>query len=881
MRRLIAYISMAITMLIAVGVAFTPVFTSMNPGREFTSGNEIVYRLNDNEGTNLENDADAAEKVAAEMRNRLETYQIEDYSVRVEGNDTVRVSLSVKDETQLSYITRYLSFSGENFSLAGEVEETRVMGDEIFVNSVARIERQQDVVPYVVIPVSDTTKVKTLIESVSSSEEEKSISRKAEDEGETEQSTPDIFLWANWVEGDTYEKANNDKAITGQKIICSFVSSNIWYREGLKDDAEPTEIQYLCGFANSDGEYDVSKLKEANELATYLVNMFNASKYEYQVENLFVTQSNSGVTNNNILVPSTAENLLVFGNSVNVAWSTTLIATIVAIVISFLILVMFYRVTSLGIVANTSSTLLLTYLIFTSLGATFNIAAIIGGLLITAMSLASSILYCNKFKEEVYKGRSIRKANQEATKKIMLPTLDMGVITFFAGLMIYLLGGNALKPLGIVLFFGAVVSLLMTLVIFRLETWLLTNDTKMQENYKAFNIDEKLVPNAMEDEKPTYVAPYENTDFTKKRKPIGIVSLILAVASVVGISVFGALNASPLNVSAATAETTQIYVSIKGDTPTLDTEEAYKNDVLAKIKVGDEKLSYSNVEVCSREEYNYEHDITTKYTYFVTSVDHALKGNEYSVELAGAEVKFTSLEEALFDKVAEIEGTSDSDIINCEIKLAHETVKAPNQGFVALACSISLVGAFIYLALRYSFSRGLAGFVISGGATLISYGLLVLFRIQTSAITSIVMPIAMLIALFGAIMYFEKEKEMFADNKNATDEERKEIVKKATSLSAAPLFITSILLAYLAIDYFGFGNKSFSIIFAGMLLSIVIAALFVTTLLGSLSEGFRNKFKNIKLPTIKIDRNKKQRIKMQNKPKTSEPEETIFIGIND
>ena len=264
MRRLIAYISMAITMLIAVGVAFTPVFTSMNPGREFTSGNEIVYRLSDNEGTNLENDADAAEKVATEMRNRLETYQIEDYSVRVEGNDTVRVSLSVKDETQLSYITRYLSFSGENFSLAGEVEETRVMGDEIFVDSVARIERQQDVVPYVVIPVSDTTKVKTLIESVSSSEEEKSISRKVEDEGETEQSTPDIFLWANWVEGDTYEKANNDKAITGQKIICSFVSSNIWYREGLKDDAEPTEIQYLCGFANSDGEYDVSKLKEAN-----------------------------------------------------------------------------------------------------------------------------------------------------------------------------------------------------------------------------------------------------------------------------------------------------------------------------------------------------------------------------------------------------------------------------------------------------------------------------------------------------------------------------------------------------------------------------------------------------------------------------------------
>ena len=66
-----------------------------------------------------------------------------------------------------------------------------------------------------------------------------------------------------------------------------------------------------------------------------------------------------------------------------------------------------------------------------------------------------------------------------------------------------------------------------------------------------------------------------------------------------------------------------------------------------------------------------------------------------------------------------------------------------------------------------------------------------------------------------------------------------------------------------------------------MLVSAVLSALFATTLLGPTANLFSKWLKKIKLPSIKIDRAKKQRIKMQNKPKTSEPEETIFIGIND
>ena len=45
MRRLIAYITMALAILISVGVSFNLVFSKMNPGREFTNGREIVYNI--------------------------------------------------------------------------------------------------------------------------------------------------------------------------------------------------------------------------------------------------------------------------------------------------------------------------------------------------------------------------------------------------------------------------------------------------------------------------------------------------------------------------------------------------------------------------------------------------------------------------------------------------------------------------------------------------------------------------------------------------------------------------------------------------------------------------------------------------------------------
>lgn len=889
MRRFIAYITMALTMLLSIGVAATPVFTMMNPGREYTNGNEIVYRLSEkDENQSLDTDNNAANKVAEEMKARLETYKIEDYSVRVDGNDTIRVSLGVNDETELNYIARYLSFNGGNFSLAGKVEETRLTADKIFVDSKAYIVHEEDIIPYVIFPVSDPSLIKTLIESVNNADQASSASSLAhvkganESDSEEETKEPDIFLWANWEDGDSYEIAQEDPAITGQKIICSFVSDNIWY---TKSSEEQTELQFLCGYADSEGEYDTKKLKQANQLATYVCNMFNASSFDYNVDVLFVNESASGVTNNYIKTTATAENLLVFGNDINLAWSITLIATIIAICVMFLILVLLYRVGSLGIAANTLASVFLSYVLFVLLGATFNISAIVGGVLIAVMSLTIGVLYMNKLKEEVYKGRALRKANQEAMKKITLPSIDFAVIYAFSGLMVYFLGGNALKPLGIMLFFGSIVTLILTMVLFRLNMWLVTNSTKAQSELKLLNIDESLVPNIMQEEKSTYVNPYEGKDFTKKRRPIAIVSILFAIASIATISVFGALKGSPLNVSNATKETTQIYLSIQKESPTISTEEEFKNEILANVLLNDKPLEYQDVEVVESNKYDYKTKITTEYTYFLVSIDNTFSSSdkfEYIIDDNKVEAIENGLSEAVEKLVLSKEGESSSPYIVSEVKTSKEVVITPNQGFVALASAIAIVGSCIYIAFRYRPSRAIATLGVSSFVTLISYGFFAMTRIQIIGITSLVMPIAAVISLSIAILFLEKEKEMLKEQKGElTNESRYEIMKKAISYSFLPMSQVAIMSAFLAIDYFGFGNKEFAAIFAGMILAIALSVLFVTALLGPISEFISKKLKKIHMPTIKINRTKKSKIKLQSKPKTSEPEETIFIGIND
>lgn len=892
---------MALSILLAVGVSATTVFSRLNAGREFTNSYEVLYTVEGSESQ--------VEDVAKEFRKRLDDFAVEDYSVAIQEDQTtnagdkgrkfaIEVSFAA-DQSEFEYISKYLPYSGGSFSLIGTKDDQFV--DDIFKDSQAYITKVQDTIPYVIIPVpaSDKEKVETFLKGIEDASgdsgnpdvpaQNRFIRLNAEGdsgegEGEEEDNTPNIFLVHDWNDGDSYESVSKDPHISS-KILMEFNNKHFWY-ESSKE--EHTEIQYLCGTPDEEGNYDLKNLKFANLKATYLKNMFNAPKYEAEISTVYVTESASGITNNYNTLQATNENLLVLGSDVNLAWSTTLISTLIALAIVSLLLVVFYRWSALAVIANTVGTVFLTYVVFIFMGSLFNIPAIVGGVILAVASLFSSVYYLFKFKEEVLKGRTIKKANQEASRKSNLLVIDASVVLAFTGLMLFVLGGAALKPMGVILFFGSLFALAMNLIVFKIMMYLLTNTTSFQNKYSYFAIDPKDVPNVLEEKKADTKSGYENVNFTKHSKLTSIILSALLVASVAGIAVFGSIKGSPLNVDAATKDHSVLYVNINAENKVITDAEAFEEYVLKNIKVNDKALEYDSKDGVTYQKITKFDSDTLKeevlpYNYFAVDLSSVLSVNkvEYSLDKGKSyEVADEGLGYAFEQVIISLEGI-EAEKIDFSLLKSHETISTPNQGFVALATGIAVLGAGLYIAIRFRVSRGIAASIVAGGSAATAYGLLALTRLGTTALSSITMPVVAVPVLLFAILFAAEEKELVKDSKEEiTLEKRKEIMQKALSLSASGIIIIAILSIYLVINYFGFGLASTAYMFAASLVGLVVGLIAVLTVMGPLGSLLDKAFSKIRLPKFQ-KREKKQRIKLHEQPKTSEPEERIFIGIND
>ena len=873
-------------MVLCLGVAFTPVFTHIKPGREYTSGEEFVYELRD---ATVEKDADDTyipqddteiNKVADEMKARLDVCGVEDYNLVVEGLTSIRVSVSISDNNQRDYVRRYLAFNGNNFTLSNATGEDRIEQEDLFGDNKAYIVRERDVFPYLVLPVKNLDKVRTMVDNLSgdtpSNNESAALKPFRADDGEEEQATPDLFIWNNVEDDDNlnYSEASKDAVFMHYHLTRELSSKNFWYQSSKE---EKTEIGILFGQADEDNNYDVNSLEAANKAATFYMNMFNASAYSntFKVVDLFVSESSSGVSYHTINTSASVEPILVFGSDVNVAMSLTLISTLICSVLVSLILFFFYRFNAFGMVANTLSSVFLTFLVFNLvMHATFNPAAVIGGIILALASVIGEVYYANKFKEEVYKGRSLKKANTEATKRSTLVFIDIAIVVAFLGLMLYLLGGSALKPMGIVLFFGALINLVMSLVVFRLLSWLLTNTTKLQEKYNYFNIDEKKVPNIANEQKADYEGPYQDKNFIKHKKPFMIGALVLFVAAIAGIITFGVINKSPLNVAASTQDSTTVYVSLRLDNPIIQDTTSFKDKVLGNVTIGEATLASNSsleVESESRVTYDAETTLSKTYHYYVVSFNGSQKDQAAIDDLS------SKIEAA----IVAVEGEDTADNIVVSVRNVRGTVGAPNQGFVALATGLGILGASLYFAFRYKPSRALALLITSTGATAIAYGALALTRIPTTSITSLVMPMVAVFSLISAIFLFNKEKDLKDEFKEELNEENKKaLLVKSIALSASPLFASGLLAGYIGINYFGFGPMTFAVMFGGFIVGGVVALMLNLIVLGPVMSFFEKLFSKIRLPEIKR-KPRKERIKLKARKNSSEPEETIFIGIND
>lgn len=905
MRRLWSHIIIAATSLLMIGATFATVLTNINSNIEFSSGKELVFRvMQKDEDGNIDRVFDfanneAVKKTAKIMEDRLKTAEITQYKVETQGFDTVKVSFVQDTDQQYEIIKNYLSF---NATLAiSNSKDTYALASE-FLNegNKAYLEATDTGFPAIVIPIDYEnemfqavyTEAKEMVDNGTGEvvhEHEHEDGTEHDDEEGTEERTAYLYVWYDYIEDYySYSKINSESPDTYDPIIAGKILMTFDAANPFIDDEDRTALRaYVRSQEQAEAtEITPEQIRTAYENGRYFVNLVNAGEMPYHVEYLFSDKADLWV-----------EDLFSLGSHMTVAWSRIFIATIAAIVVTTLLLVYFFRLGALSVTVSSLAATFSALIFIVAFGAEFNVAAIVGLIAVAITSIVSGIIHLTKLKEECYRGRTLKKANAEASKKSVLPIVDVHVVLIVLGVGAYLFGGVIMKAFAVATIIGGLTSLLINLIVLRGLLWLVTNEQKLASRYDLFDVAPEQVPNALEEEKQKFFGPNADKDYSKYKKPFSIAGLLLLLASVAGLITFGVLNDGAVYNTSSVNGNSQVYVeytTTTRDNTALTTEVKTKLDTLLdRAYLNDAKLvnqvELENFVYTYRYEANASGFDTIYYAYYRINFSKPLSGEEIiTYKDANGNVLFTEEATTFFDD-STLNSNSGANLnfdVNVNISLKDSIrVNADQPAFlpIFLATLFSLGVSGLYLLLRYRLTRGLATIGLTIGSMTITAGIFSLLQfLPVTSYVSVALPLTALFVSLLLIVLMNKERSMLQENrlKDNSYETRSEILNKATSLSSTPMIIAFVIVLYLGVNYFAFTVDLMSWVFLLVLIGAVVSIGAALYLFAPTANYLFKAFSRVGeyLPK-KPSKKKKARPTRVNK--SAEPEEAIFIGIND
>ena len=871
MRRLLAYISLATAMVAAVGVSANHVLTQVSSDNTYSNGRTITYRLSNKEnGEELDQHEDAAKKVAETMEYRLKTWGVTSYDVRVLGNDTIETTFNASNDSEYQDISKYLSFSGRNFSLSTEDDSITFVGEEMFDEDLKATIVYENYAPVVLIPVNNGEKLKEAIDGKEGGGDENNLF--AMPEGEEEDTSITFYLWSNRDEGETYSDAQKNPYIAN-KVVVALKSTNIFYGDDYKN------LQIICGQMTEDGEsYDITKVDQAYYTARRLTAMVNATNYDFQVEEIYSKVADAQI-----------ENLVTLNDrNRTIAMSLTLISSLIAVVFVTLAFYLIYKVGAITTGINLLVTLFLSVVILILFNASFNLAAFVGLALVGAINVFGGVTYLSRLRKEIAKGKSIKKANQESSSKSTMFAVDSSIVSIIFGLFVYLLGGSGVSSMGIVLIFGAAISLIVNIVVLKIMMYFLTNSKKVSNKPQLFGADVvkdvEIKDESNEPKEETKPAKNKKLEIVKK---VGV-GLFGAVGLVLSI-VFASINGSVINATKNTLNA-RLFVELSDQTSQIADEDYLKDNVLANIYIGnhnehnDEKRAAKTlkdyvVEVEHEEKDFYDkdtEDYTIKMDYYVVTFSNNFSStDEIAYYVHGTTISDNGRLEDIVSEYLDLYDIDKTAVISLkeQSQIVSDTVSFNAVWATLIALGVSI----IYLLIRFRLSRVLASVTVSVIAGAITLFVPVITRLPLTSLVYTSVIVVTLVTLLTSLLLLHADKEFRKDNKIVLNKYSKEERKEQLERSEYQVRNTSYLYVLLVICgfmmLFGFAPNIYSYTMIVCLVGFILSIIVISTFLVDISLG-------IETLTQKIRFRPRKNKKGQTKKTTSEPEEAPIIGIN-
>lgn len=879
--------------------------------------------------------ATAMDYVLNNVKSKLSTVNISEYKLETIGNDSFQ--LTFKDNANdYDDVVSYLTFS--NSLALGTYEGSFQMGYQVtdlegnngslddntfFKPGSAKVEYRNNY-PYVVLQLSKPEtfkeKITELNESTSSSSSANSFLngvKKAEgattgEEEESKKVDPKkaLFVLNNWLTGFNVktmldgENGNITDANLSNYILTYWDTSDqsklFWdYDSSLSEDEQKSKTYeyvyfqyYNLGAANGETSLDVktsnsiynsleSDSKLAYKKATLLCNKLNSSyllHYDINVIN------KSQISNSTNVVDPFLEYLKRAGS---VQISTLLISFIIAIVIVSLFVFVNYGVSGFIGAVVTLGNVISSLALFNVLGNEFNLGTIIGLIAVASLTLIGVMYWLTKAKNELYSGKNAKKAYQEASRKSNFNVLDFSVIGAIIGLTCYLIPNAYTASFGSILIFGSILNLIFNGIIFRGVIWFLYNSNYVGNNLKLLSVDTKMIPNLSMDEKPKYFESFKKKASKKSYRITSIIGAALLLASICGITTFQVINGNIYN-QTSTVNTTMVTVkyNVKNASSDYDLEtySAKINNSLDNIyKDSEQKTKYFKSNSVNYFYYEYvsgdTNPITNREYYFIIDLGNVYdyKNDKGYLKIDDAQIEQKSLEEVITTTIQKAVGTDYQVTLNNAINVADDS----NNMYVAIAMAISVACIFTYLLLRFGLSKSVVALLIGSSILTVVVGIFSLIRGPfTSEVTLGLMLISLITYLVFDIFFLD-ERNLYKDNKKdlANLDTREERYEYENNLSY--VFVTSALMfvAFMVISCFfttSFDKNTLVFMLCGLLLiAIFVKGTFLPFEMSitKLLNGIKNKERN--------NSSNERKQKHSKEDDTGEPEEAIFVGIND
>ena len=372
---------------------------------------------------------------------RVNVLGVSEPNISVEGDNRIRVQLAgVADQDT----AREMIGTTANLTFR-DVDDNELADSSILQEGGASLAYDENNKPVVSLKIKDQTKFSEITSTISSKSSGQNV----------------LVIWLDYSDGQSY-KEEATKANKGE---------------------EPAYISAATVSSTISGDCQISGNFTEEEART-LANLINSGSLPVKM-----TEISSNVVS--------AE----FGAD---ALSKTAMAGILGVALVCLYMLVRYRVP--GLIA---SVMLVAYLwavfgIYSLMGAVFTLSGIGALVLGVGMTVDVDIIYFERIRQELYKGRSVQKAISEGQSVSFSAIVDSQFTTLITALIMYIWGTGSVKGFATMLIITVLMTMVINVALFRILLNLLASSHIVDSHPEWFGVKKTQIPDLTKGENQFY-----------------------------------------------------------------------------------------------------------------------------------------------------------------------------------------------------------------------------------------------------------------------------------------------------------------------------------------------------------------------------------------